>query len=113
MLYAYKWALNDGFSGASVHLMRAAICLRNLETQKLERIHHIGRMKTEKSSKKRGSKYDNVIPQMQKHIDKYIDVHKGAAIFERSVHTHLKNKGYELSLGTFQKFVSEKKIKLK
>lgn len=113
MLNAYKWALNDGFSGASVHLMRAAICLRNLETQKLERLHHIGRMKTEKSSEKKGSKYDNMIPQMQKHIDKYIDVHKGAAIYGRSVHTHLKNKGFELSLVTFQKFVTEKKIKLK
>lgn len=113
MLSAYKWALNDGFSGASVHLMRAAICLKNLETQKLERLHHIGRIKTEKSSDKKSSKYDDEIPLMQNYIDRYIDVQKGAAISERSVHTYLKNNGFKLSIGTFQKFVREKKIKLK
>jgi len=112
MLNAYKWALNDGFSGASVHLMRAAICLRNLETQKLERLHHIGRMKTEASSKKLGSKYDCDIPNMQKVIDNYLKAKKGKITGENEMFKHLKHHGFGLSRGTFSNFLKDKKIKM-
>lgn len=112
MLYAYKWALNDGFSGASVHLMRAAICLRNLETQKLERLHHIGRMKTEKSSKKIGSKYDCDITNMQKVIDDYLKAKKGKTTSDNEMFKHLRYHGFKLSRGTFSSFLKDKKIKM-
>ncbi len=111
MLSAYKWALNDGFSGASVHLMRAAICLKTLQTQKLERLHHIGRIKSEKSGGKKGSKYDGDIPEMQKVIDDYLKAKKGKAVSDNEMFKHLKYKGFELGRGTFSNFLHEKKIK--
>ena len=111
MLHAYKWALNDGFSMASVHLMRAAIILKNLEIQKLERLHHIGRIKSEKSGGKKGSKYDGDVPEMQKVIDDYLKAKKGKAVSDNEMFKHLKYKGFGLGRGTFSNFLHEKKIK--
>lgn len=111
MLHAYKWALNDGFSMASAHLMRAAIILKNLEIQKLERLHHIGRIKSEKSGGKKGSKYDGDIPEIQKVIDDYLKAKKGKVVSDNEMFKHLKYKEFGLSRGTFSNFLREKKLK--